>query len=344
MAILIIYTGGTIGMKTNPETGALAPFDFNQIETEMPELKRFGIRIDTFTFDPIVDSSNISPKEWIGMARIIVDNYDKYDGFVVLHGTDSMSYSASALSFILQNLDKPVVFTGSQIPIGVLRTDGKENLITAVEIAAAKRGGRSVVPEVSIYFQDCLYRANRTTKHSAEHLNAFRSHNYPPLAWAAIDIKYNYDSIQKIDFTTPTISMVDSMCENVVVLRLFPGINHSTVKAILNIKGLQGVVLECFGSGNAPEQEWLIAEFEGAIARGILLVNVSQCKEGSVNMELYDTGRRLKSIGVVSGGNITVESALVKMMYLLGLSLPYHILQEMMTRSLRGELTSLAIK
>lgn len=339
MAVLIIYTGGTIGMKTNPITGALAPFNFDEIEKEMPELKKFGVKIDTYTFNPTIDSSNVNQDHWSSLANIIKENYNDYDGFVVLHGTDTMSYTASALSFMLHNLTKAVVFTGSQIPIGVLRTDGKENLITSVEIASAKFEGRCAVPEVTIYFQNQLFRANRTTKHSAEHLNAFRSYNYPPLASAAIDIKYNHPYIRKVDAFLPSFDIAEKMCGDIAVLKIFPGITRAVVASILSAPSLKGVVFESYGSGNAPESEWLFEELSGAIERGIVILNVTQCSEGSVNMKLYDTGRRLREIGVIGGRDMTSESAITKLMYLLALDLPRNVLLERVSEPIRGEMT-----
>lgn len=339
-SILIIYTGGTIGMKTNPETGALAPFNFDQIETEVPELKKFGIGIDTLTFSPLIDSSNITPDEWVRMATVIKEHYYKYDGFVVLHGTDTMSYSASALSFMVQNLDKPVIFTGSQIPIGVPRTDGKENLITSVEIAAAKGSdGKPLVPEVCVYFENHLFRGNRTSKYSADHFNAFRSYNYPPLAEAGIDIKYNLPYIRKMDAFLPSFDITTELSPYVAVLKLYPGISRTIVRGILANPEVKGVVMETFGSGNAPMYEWFLDEIREAIKRGVIILNTTQCSVGTVNMEIYDTGKALKSIGVVSGGDMTVEAAITKMMYLLGKNLDKEQLIHQLSAPIRGEMT-----
>lgn len=338
MAVLIIYTGGTIGMKTNPESGALAPFNFDEIEKEVPELMKFGKKIDTYTFNPTIDSSNVTPEHWSALARVIKEYYNEYDGFVVLHGTDTMSYTASALSFMLQNLDKAVVFTGSQIPIGVPRTDGKENLIAAVEIASSTLYGKSIVPEVTIFFHNQLFRANRTTKHSAENLNAFVSANYPPLANAGIDIVYNFNYIRTVDAFLPQFDIQEKMCSDVAVLTIFPGISRNVVKSILSIEGIKGVVLKSYGSGNAPQCPWLFEELIAAIEKDIIILNITQCSEGSVNMKLYDTGKKLREIGVVSGKNMSVESAIVKMMFLLAQNLPHKILIDRLTLPLRGEM------
>lgn len=329
--ILLIYTGGTIGMKTNPATGALAPVDFSQIQAEIPELKKFTSEIDSITYDPIMDSSNVSSKDWIKLARLIEQNYDRYDGFVILHGTDTMAYSASALSFMLCNLDKPVIFTGSQIPMGVLRTDGRENLISAIEIATS-----SIVKEVCIYFQTKLMRGNRTTKQNAEHFDAFISYNFPPLATAGINIKYNHELLLPPPhgnfFIDPNLD------ESIIIIRIFPGIKTDILKAQLEIKGVRAIILESYGAGNAPNDKWFIDIIREASERGIIILNVTQCAIGSVNMGIYETGRALEDIGVVSGHDITIEAAVTKLMHLLG-NLPNQTVKIELTKNYHGEIS-----
>ena len=310
-SVLLIYTGGTIGMKTDPVTGTLVPFDFNGIYDEFPSLRRLDVDLEVLPFEPI-DSSNVAPELWVRLADIIRENYERYDGFVVLHGTDTMSYSSSALSFMLENLGKPVVFTGSQIPIGVLRTDGRENLITAIEIAAAKEEGRAIVPEVSLYFQNRLFRANRTKKHSAEELSAFASHNYPALADVGVGIHYRYGAICRCD-AGKTFSVNTAVSQDVAVVKIFPGMTEPVFRAMLSA--------------------------EEAISRGVHVLNVTQCVSGSVNMDIYETGRRLQEAGVISGRDITTEAALAKMMCLLGRGCGTAEFVELMRHSVRGEMT-----
>ena len=302
-------------MHTDPHSGTLVPFDFNHIYEEFPSLRRLDVDIEVLPFEPI-DSSNASPELWVRLAEIIRENYDRFDGFVVLHGTDTMSYTSSALSFMLTNLTKPVVFTGSQIPIGVLRTDGRENLITAIEIAAAKDSkGRAEVPEVSLYFQNRLFRANRTTKQSAEELSAFVSNNYPPLAEVGVSIQYNRNYIIRPK-REGVFGIDTSLCEDVAIVKIFPGLNERVFRAMLS-SGARGVVLETYGAGNAPTKEWFIGALREAIESGISVVNVTQCSDGEVNMDIYETGVALQQIGVISGRDMTTEAATATRLHIL---------------------------
>ena len=338
-SVLLIYTGGTIGMIENPETGALEAFNFDQLQENVPELKRFNYRISSYQFNPPIDSSDMEPTLWAKLVKIIHYNYNNFDGFVILHGTDTMAYTASALSFMLENLSKPVILTGSQLPIGVLRTDGKENLITSIEIAAAKHpDGTAIVPEVCIFFENHLLRGNRTTKINAENFNAFRSYNYPTLATAGIHIKYDYDRIRKADPKTPMHPhyVFDT---NVVILTIFPGIQENIVKTVLNTPGLRAVVLKTYGAGNATQKPWFIQLLKEATQRGIVIVNISQCSTGMVEMARYETGLHLLDAGVISGYDATVESVLTKLMFLLGHGLSPREVRNEMSRSIAGEFT-----
>lgn len=316
--VLLISTGGTITMVRDKASGALVPADMETFKAYMPELFAGEIQVDIEAFTPLIDSSDIGPQIWEQVARMVVSHYDEYDGFVVLHGTDTMSYSASALSFMLENLSKPVVFTGSQLPVGVLRSDAKENLLTAIEIAAAKdEDGNAIVPEVTIYFEDRLFRANRTTKRNAEHFSAFNSYNYPALAKAGVHITYQPHLVHYSDLSQP-LRLHTKFDTNVAVLKLFPGIQPAVVRAVLRTRGLKGVVLETFGAGNAPSDKWLYRELKAAVEKGIIIVNKTQCNTGSVEMGLYAVSLNLMKAGVISGYDITTEALLTKMMLLLG--------------------------
>ena len=337
-SILLIYTGGTIGMVHNPVSGALIPFNFEYILEQVPELKRFNFDIDTHSFNPLIDSSEVNPDVWRKLAELIGSNYDKYDGFVILHGTDTMAYSASAISFMLENNSKPVIFTGSQLPIGMLRTDGKENLISAIEIAAAKDNGNPMVPEVCIYFENSLFRGNRTTKYSTEHFNAFASPNCVNLATTGINIKYNRNEIL---YPTVRQDLVvnNNLSNSVGILKIFPGISKSLVKAILKLSGVKGIVLESFGAGNAPTNKWFINEIRDFIKEGGVILNVTQCYTGSVQSELYETGQQLVEAGVINGKDITTESALCKLMYLLGNYSDSTMIKNMLKKPIIGEIS-----
>lgn len=316
--VLLIYTGGTIGMVENPETRTLESFNFEHLKSHLPEMKRLQFQVDHLVFDPVIDSSDITIEHWKKMVKIIDENYDEYDGFVILHGTDTMAYTASALSFMLENLTKPVILTGAQLPIGKLRTDAKENLITALEIAADKDVlGFPIVPEVCIFFQNYLLRGNRSAKVNADNFNAFRSFNYPFLAKSGIRINYDKNSILKVNFEKPT-RFHYRLDSNVVILKLFPGIEQSTVEAILNIEGVKAVVIETYGTGNAPLTPWFLEAIRNAIKRGVIIVNVTQCVVGSVDMNRYETGVELLKAGVIGGEDSTIEAVVTKLMVLLG--------------------------
>jgi L-asparaginase len=326
-------------MIENPETGALENFDMEQFRHHVPELKRFNFNIDAITFESPIDSSDMEPHYWVKIAKMISDNYDRYNGFVVLHGTDTMAYTASALSFMLENLGKPVIVTGSQLPIGKLRTDGKENLLTSIEIAAARNAqGEPMVPEVCIFFQSALMRGNRTTKINAEGFNAFRSYNFPPLAKAGIHIKYETHLIRRPDPSKPFKAhyLLDN---NVLFLTLFPGIREEIADLVSQVKGLKAVILKTYGAGNAPQRPWLVSRLKRMTEQGMIVVNITQCSKGRVEMGLYETSLQLLEAGVVNGYDATPESMLTKLMFLHGLGFTRDEIVEKMNQSLRGEIT-----
>ena len=327
-------------MKVDPALQALTPFDFSQILEEVPELRKFAYRIDSWTFDPLIDSSDVEPSLWISLVDLIEEKYDEYDGFVVLHGTDTMAYSASALSFMIKNLSKPIIFTGSQLPIGMPRTDGKENLISAVEIAAAKDAeGHALVPEVCICFDNILMRGNRTCKMNSDNFRAFRSENLPPLAEAGISIRYNTGIIRRPESWDQAPVFRKALDTRVAILKMHPGITPQIVRDIMCSPDTRAVIIETYGAGNAPSKEWFLKIVQEAAGMGKIILNVTQCIAGSVNMDIYATGKCLKDAGVVSGYDSTTESALAKLFCLLGAFQDNEQVKKLLEEDLRGEIS-----
>lgn len=336
--VLLIYTGGTIGMMEDPKTGSLIPFDFQNLQLQVPELARFDIDLSGFSLEKPIDSSDMHPGLWVQLTETIEKRYDEFDGFVILHGSDTMAFTASALSFMLEDLAKPVILTGSQLPIGVIRTDGKENLITAIEIAAAKnKSGKAMVPEVAIYFEYRLYRGNRTNKFNSEHFDAFLSPNYPALAEAGVLIKYNHQFIKKA--SDNTLKVHTNLDPSISCLKIYPGISRQYVESVLTTKGTRAVIMETYGSGNGPTASWFLSALKSATEAGVIILNITQCSKGSVIQGKYETSRGFQQIGVVSGGDLTFEAAVTKLMFLLGSYSENKNIIQALQQSLRGELT-----
>lgn len=339
-SILIIYTGGTLGMLYDKKEDVLRPFELEKLLEKVPEIAAFELDLQIIAFKKPIDSSNIKPEHWIDLAKLIRDQYQKFDGFVIIHGTDTMSYSASALSFLLENLSKPVIFTGAQLPIGAIRNDARENLITALEIASkTENDGSPRIQEVCIYFNNFLLRGCRSKKVQCTHFDAFKTENYPPLAEAGIKIDYNKAFITHNQPENDSLQIHEVMDSNVAILKLFPGISEAVVNSILNIPDLKGVVFETFGAGNAPLDQWLIDSLANAISKGILIMNVSQCIGGKVMMGRYQTGKHLQELGLINGRDITTEAAITKMMYVFGKTNNPDDARKLLCVSLRGEMS-----
>lgn len=324
-------------MVQDPKTGVLKPLTLKNLYHYLPVLENFTFTFQFHTFNPLLDSSNMSPAFWIKLANVIEENYECFDGFVILHGSDTMSYTASALSFMLENLNKPVIFTGSQLPLGRVRTDGRENFVNSIEIAAASEQETPLVPEVAICFENNLFRGNRTTKFNSEHFGAFVSGNYPVLAEIGVYIRYHGDLILKPNFKK--LKVHKELDDNIAILKLFPGINENLVRNTLATPGLKAVILETFGAGNAPTASWFLTLLRQAIDKGIIIFNVTQCKGGAVEIGKYETSIELGKIGVISGYDITTESAVTKLMYLLGSGFSKEDVERFLQVPLRGEMT-----
>jgi L-asparaginase len=337
-SILLIYTGGTIGMMQDPHTGRLKPFNFSALTAQIPELKKFKIKLKSVAFENPIDSSNMHPRIWTEITEIIEKNYSKFDGFVILHGSDTMSFTASALSFMLENLGKPVILTGSQLPIGIIRTDGKENLITAIEIAAAKHAnGKPLVPEVAVYFEYRLHRGNRTFKYNSQHFDAFRSPNYPALAEAGVDISYDFNAIKKHPLAK--LKVHKALSDEIAVVKMFPGISKQILECIFSTPGTRAIILETFGAGNCLTDEWFIELIEKTIERGVIILNITQCNEGRVVQGMYETSAHLQKAGVIGGADMTFEAAVTKLMFLLGQKYSPAKIRSLLQKNISGELS-----